>query len=160
MHCEQARQVLNAYLDEALTAEDRVTLQSHLAACSECNTKLSRLVKLGRLLTNDVIPNVPFGFAERVRLRAAQAHAPRRENLRRFRWRQAVAAAAMIAIGVSTGAYMGTETARARPLAAAPQAPADDPVLVYNLDYLGSTPPGSLPQAYLMLASAPVGHGE
>ena len=29
----------------------------------------------------------------------------------------------------------------------------DDPVVVFNLDYLGGDPNGSLPQAYLMLVS-------
>jgi len=49
---------------------------------------------------------------------------------------------------------MGWQTGSRQSSKVADAAPAlDDPVVVFNLDYLGGDPNGSLPQAYLMLVS-------
>ena len=43
MNCHEARELLSGWLDEALSAEERVQLEAHLHACSDCPRELDRL---------------------------------------------------------------------------------------------------------------------
>ena len=54
---------------------------------------------------------------------------------------------------------MGWQTA-GKQAAKAPGRAGDDPLAVFNLDYLGGDPDGSLPRAYLTLVAADNRPGE
>ncbi len=68
-------------------------------------------------------------------------------------WTFRIAAAAVLAFGLTVGSYMGWSAGRSM----APAAHVD-PLNAYNLDYLGDAPDGSLARSYLALASNPEGY--
>ena len=72
-----------------------------------------------------------------------------------------MAAVLVLGIGLSAGLVMGWQASQ-QPAAAAqtPSASPTDPVVAFKLDYLSSTPEGSLPNAYLNLMSAQEPAGE
>ena len=163
MRCRQVQKYLHAYHDAELPAGVCEAVAGHLRTCAGCRQALTRLEQLADLLHTARASPVPPGFADRVlaRARSLAEAAPQGLGARRTffgSWIAAptavrAAAAIVVGIGLAGGTVMGWQTGRRT---AAPPA-ADDPVVVYNLDYLGGTPEGSLPGAYLTLvASSPV----
>jgi len=72
------------------------------------------------------------------------------------------AAAGVLILGLAVGSLMGRGTWQrpAPPSSAIRQGTEDDPLTLYNLDYLTDTPRGSLALVYLTLASTKSGQGE
>ncbi len=182
MRCDRVQEKLNAFWDGELPVArsgDRATtclreeIENHLQDCLACRQEWVRLQKLADILSDAFVPAVPEGFAgrvlERARQRVAEPRVATAIAWNPLRWWAAlpvsgrVAAAAVLVIGVAAGTLMGWQTGR-RPSPAVvvetvPQQ-GDDPVAIYNLDYLGSAPDGSLPKAYLTLVAAPREPGE
>ena len=164
MRCAEVRDNLNRFLDGELAAELSKEMATHLQCCPSCRQLWSRLRQLGAVIQTPPAPALPDGFARRVlsqaRQRGASPPPVRRASFPLIRrWKsiplmQRAAAAAVLVIGLSTGVLMGWQTGSRQSSKVADAAPAlDDPVVVFNLDYLGGDPNGSLPQAYLMLVS-------
>ncbi len=171
MRCDRVREKLNAICDGELPVHLREDIENHLQDCLACRQELARLQKLADLLSDAFVPPLPEGFAGRVLFRARQRVAAARSAapipwnpLQWWAWSpvgKGVAAAAVLAVGLAAGAVMGWQTGReASPQTLAGGLAQDDPVAVYNLDYLGSAPDGSLPKAYLTLVAAPTEPGE
>ena len=165
MRCSKVRDNLNAFLDAELPAELGDEMATHLQCCPSCRQLSTRLRQLGAIIQAAQAPALPDGFAGRVLSQARQrGWSPPPARRASFplirRWKsiplmQRAAAAAVLVIGLSTGVLMGWQTGSQQSARGRDAAPAlDDPVVVFNLDYLGGDPDGSLPQAYLMLVDS------
>jgi len=159
MCCENVQQQLKRFAAGDLPVADRQAVQAHLAECTACRGKLAELDALASVVVGTPTPPIPSGFASRV-----MAAARRRQdaqpiaawNLLRW-WRLTsapmhAAAAAVLIVGLSVGVVLGWTSA---PQAARAETAAEiDPVDVYQIDYLGEAPSGSLADSYLTLVSA------
>lgn len=80
MNCQKASNLLSAYLDAELTAEERRLLRLHLLACTECTDELHELEQikftLGRLSVADVPAVLPWLRAQLAAARAAEEPPP------------------------------------------------------------------------------------
>lgn len=159
MHCENVQQQLNRFAAGDLPVADRQTVQAHLAECAACRAKLAELDALAGVVASTPTPPIPSGFASCVIAAARQrqqAQPITAWNLLRW-WRLTsapmhAAAAAVLIVGLSVGVVLGWTSA---PSAAQAEAAAEvDPVDVYQIDYLGEAPSGSLADSYLTLVSA------
>jgi anti-sigma factor RsiW len=164
VRCATVRDSLNAFVDAELPAELSEEMATHLQCCQSCRQLWTRLRQLGAIIQAAPASSLPDGFAGRVLSQARQrvtSPLPTRRASFPFllRWQsvpliQRAAAAAVLVIGLSSGVLMGWQTGSNQAATGRDAAPAfDDPVVVFNLDYLGGDPNGSLPQAYLMLVS-------
>ena len=171
MRCARVRKSLTAYLDSELPADLCQEMATHLQCCTSCRQSWTRLRQLDGLMRVAPAVALPDGFSERVLSQARQRDAnPRPAERAAFaligRWKsvslmQRTAAAAVLVTGIATGLLMGWQTgSKQSAQARANSAAFDDPVVVFNLDYLSSDPDGSLPRAYLSLVSAQKGPGE
>lgn len=66
MHCEQAQQQLDEYLDGALSAISHRSLQNHLNHCDQCRQIFNQSNQLLDTLNTLSAPPVPNGFEERM----------------------------------------------------------------------------------------------
>jgi anti-sigma factor RsiW len=169
MRCEKVRLKIDPYVSGELAPQARIVVEEHLKACAGCQRAVEsarRLIVLGR---TSPTPPVPNGFADRIMALARQrtAHPSPAAAAWSFPawWRTVsmpvrAAAAAVLVIGLASGALMGWNTWR--PLAAPPtQAVSQaNPLAPYNVDYLTDAPDGSLAQSYLALVSSPAQEGK
>ncbi len=159
MRCENVQEQLNRFAAGDLPVADRHAVQAHLAECAACRAKLAEIDALAGVVAGTSTPPIPSGFVSRV-----MAAARRRQdaqpiaawNLPRW-WRLSsgpmhAAAAAVLIVGLSVGVVLGWTSAP--PAARAETAAEVDPVDVYQIDYLGEAPSGSLADSYLTLVSA------
>jgi anti-sigma factor RsiW len=168
--CDQVRSGLNAFCDGELPPTNRDRVQAHLRICAECRQMLARLERLAELLDRTAPSPVPENLTQRILSRACLQMANRaaigKPSVHTRSWwktlsaHQWAAAAAVLVMGLSAGTWMGWQTAKRRPADVAFRPPAEVPEAVSNLDYLGGTPHGSLPKAYLVLVDAPARRGE
>lgn len=93
MNCEQIRECLSAFLDNEASEDLRLVIADHLASCPACRAELAALERLEAALRELEAP-APRGVAAGVRRR-----------LRRpgFPWRQSLALAACLALGIFLG---------------------------------------------------------
>ncbi|MBN1918141.1 MAG: zf-HC2 domain-containing protein [Verrucomicrobia bacterium] len=69
MNCQQSRERLHDYLDEALEAAERAQVSEHLTGCAACRREIEELRKVAALVGSlDELP-VPGGFLHSVRAR-------------------------------------------------------------------------------------------
>ncbi len=67
MHCEQARQLFDAFLDGELSPSLAIELGAHRLACGECRRALALLEVSGHILRSDREPGeTSAGFADRL----------------------------------------------------------------------------------------------
>ncbi|MBI4637490.1 MAG: zf-HC2 domain-containing protein [Candidatus Rokubacteria bacterium] len=66
MTCDEARDLLSALVDDALTAAERAAVDAHLAACAGCGRDLDRLRRTVALLHAVEPVRAPLGFVDRV----------------------------------------------------------------------------------------------
>ena len=59
MDCSQARELLSAYCDDELSAEERATVALHLEQCEDCARRLEEFHRLSRLAQELVCPSTP-----------------------------------------------------------------------------------------------------
>ncbi|HSB41365.1 MAG TPA: zf-HC2 domain-containing protein, partial [Methylomirabilota bacterium] len=78
MTCDEIRESLSAYLDEALGPEERARVDGHLETCAECRRELAGLGGTVALLRRVQPARAPVGFADRVIAAARPRPWPRR----------------------------------------------------------------------------------
>ena len=159
MHCENVQEHLNRFTAGDLPMADRRAVQAHLAECAACRAKLAEFDALAGVVASMPTPPIPSGFASRVMAAARKRQAGQPVaawNLLRW-WRLTsapmhAAAAAVLIVGLTVGVALGWTSA---PSAARAETVAQtDPVAVYQIDYLGEAPSGSLADSYLTLVAA------
>ena len=98
MNCENALELMNRELDEALTAEESAALQAHLYACPDCRETWRQLHELDALLQDGEL-EPPAALHEGVmrEIRQEQKRKPRRA------WLPAAAIAAAAALVLLAG---------------------------------------------------------
>ena len=98
MNCENALELMNRELDEALTAEESAALQAHLYACPDCRETWRQLHELDALLQESEL-EPPAALHEGVmrEIRQEQKRKPRRA------WLPAAAIAAAAALVLLAG---------------------------------------------------------
>ncbi len=72
MNCEQVKELLSPYLDNALAQEERRTVVAHLAHCAECNKVLTDFQHFDTLLTR--MPRIAPDAALRERIFSSPAY--------------------------------------------------------------------------------------
>ena len=153
MRCSEVENAIETFLDGTLAPHIREEVERHLDSCAGCRQTLDRRRRLTALLQSVHVPPVPGAFADAVMARALRVQASRPACgdawLQTFAMR--AAAAAMLFIGLGTGAFMALGLREK-----APGSVPFQPTLTetYNLEALSDAPDGSLSQAYLVLADA------
>jgi len=71
MSCQETRELLSAWLDEALDVRERAAVDAHLAGCADCRRELEGLRSTVSLLSRVEPARAPDGFVDRV---MAEAH--------------------------------------------------------------------------------------
>jgi len=66
MTCSETRDLLSAWLDQALDAHEREQVEAHLAGCSECRRELEGLRSTVAVLSRLEHPRAPVGFVDKV----------------------------------------------------------------------------------------------
>jgi anti-sigma factor RsiW len=170
MRCAEARDKLGAFVDGELHSPLADALTGHLQHCADCRRACARLEKLASLLEATAVPAVPQALAKVVVERTFEQNASRQRPAFPVRllgpWRALstpvrIAAAVVLVVGLSAGAAMGRFVGQTTVARFAKNLPSsEDPVAVYNLEYLGGTQEGSIAQAYLTLVSAGNPSGE
>jgi anti-sigma factor RsiW len=171
VRCTSVRKNLSAYLDAQLSSAISAEMGTHLQCCAACRLAWLRLRQIGDLLRNVAAPPVPDGFVHRVLSQARRRvvcppPAARASFDLVGYWRsvplvQRAAAAAVLIVGLSTGLAMGWQTTGTQTANSSTAVRVtDDPLAVFNLDYLGGDPNGSLPRAYLTLVASDNRPGE
>jgi anti-sigma factor RsiW len=98
--CEKSSQI-HAYHDDALSAEERSAVESHLAACAECRQLLAELQKLSSMLATVEFAPMPPRVMSRM---YGSWHANRARQDRGVRrlagWMTAAAAAILVFVPV------------------------------------------------------------
>lgn len=159
MHCEDVRKQLKVFSSGQVPLDVRQRMQAHLAECAGCRTALGRIDALAGVLAGAQTPPVPDGLVGRVILAARnRRQAEPTVAWNPFRWWRVtsapmhLAAAAVLAIGLTAGLMMGwTAASSAGGTVSAMQG---DPLDVYQLDYLYEAPEGALAGNYLALVAA------
>lgn len=79
MNCENALELMNRELDEALTAEESAALQAHLDACPDCRETWRQLHELDALLQeSELEPPAALHDGVMRAIRQEQKRKPRR----------------------------------------------------------------------------------
>lgn len=99
MSCEEARLLLDAYVDGELSGEQERALMEHVSACDACGRELE-----AAMLLKDVLRDMDEEVAVPLEAQAAWRSAVRREAKQRssrrwLRWVSAAAAALVLAVG-------------------------------------------------------------
>ena len=83
MSCEKVNTFISAYLDEALSGDDRATVAQHLAQCRECGGQIERHRQTRAMLRQLTGAAMPPELAGRLRVVASHE---RERRLARFDW--------------------------------------------------------------------------
>ena len=162
MDCRDTRSRLSRYMDGEMSVTERGRIRSHVNACDACHKAIEHLQSASEALAQlPTPPDVPQGFAERLRCLAAQ-RVPVQPSIISFRdlltppMRSAAAAVLMLGLGLGTVLSLDLNRAGGMQEGQTARAPAP----VYGLDVLTDAPGGSLADAYLALAGGANGGGE
>lgn len=93
MQCPEAQEYLSAWLDGEVREELRPALAAHLGECPACQAELKALERLEAALAGLTVP-VPQGLGAGVRRRLSRPRSP---------WRQSLALAACLVLGIFLG---------------------------------------------------------
>ncbi len=80
MNCSQMKMLLPAYASDELSAQERETVELHLAGCARCQSELTAITSLQNQLT--LLQAMPLdteivdSVVSRIRWRTADTHAP------------------------------------------------------------------------------------
>lgn len=170
MRCDTVRKKLDRATRQELAPRLWESIKAHLRECEDCRRHLARQERLAAVLMSvPEPPTVPEGFGDRLIAAARQRQSACRPlpRLRRRigrRWPLApfgtkVAQVAAIAGGLLLGVAMGQQTWQSVHPTTTKQISQADPLAVYELDYLGDAPGGSLAQSYLILTAASNNNG-
>jgi hypothetical protein len=104
MTCPEARELLSALLDDALSPAERQAIDAHLRTCAECARELTELRETVALLERLPPVHAPAGFVDRVVETAYRPSWPRRVAdalFRPLRVKLPLEAAAVVLVGIS-----------------------------------------------------------
>jgi len=144
MTCSETRDLLSAWLDQALDAHEREQVQAHLAGCPECRRELEGLRSTVTVLSRVEHPRAPVGFVDKVMGEVYPAPWYRKLGRRVFQplsVKLPLEAGAMVVIAI-LGVYLLQGTPEMKD-AARPDVPAMAP----RPDSPPVAPPAPLPQA-------------
>lgn len=157
--CVRDRKRLGAYLDGELSGRDRASVERHLEVCDQCRAVLSGLKELEPLLVAHEAPPVPLGLTARVMAAARhRRHGQATAVWNPLRWWRMASApmrwasVATPVAGLIAGLVLGWTSGG--PIARSTTAEQADALDVYQLDYLGDLPAGSLADSYMDLVLA------
>lgn len=157
MNCQDIQSKLADYIDGRLSGIERSQLRTHLVSCVSCRSELAKLDPFALLLLQTDPPPVPPDLTSRILAAARDRNC--REQTSSWNplswWRLApvsmqAAAVGILVVGLGLGFALGKSTAESV-TAGATIGPQADPLEVYQLDYFGDAPSGSLADAYLVL---------
>lgn len=98
MNCETMEELISAYVDGEVTAEERQTVERHVASCASCRAALQDFSTAQTLLRTLPVLDAPQGFRQRV-----TAHVEQTPRSWAWRWlvapRFALGAIALLLIG-------------------------------------------------------------
>jgi anti-sigma factor RsiW len=120
VQCENVQQLVHAFVDDEVSRVVACEIEQHLESCIACQSLVHRLRRLDDILNGTAALPVPGGFASRVlgaaRRRLLQdaalakpTESPKRTLYRRLTALDAVAAA-VLALGLSVGTWMASQT--------------------------------------------------
>lgn len=70
MDCKKLREIMDLHIDDELSPEGSLEVQSHLADCPPCRKAMDRIVQLRELVRDEVYRHVPpAGLEDQIRLR-------------------------------------------------------------------------------------------
>jgi len=144
MTCSETRELLSAWLDQALDAREREEVEVHLAGCSDCRRELEGLRSTVSLLSRVEHVRAPVGFVDKVMGEVYPAPWYRRLGRLVFlplSVKLPLEAGAMVLIAI-LGVYLLQSTPEMKH-AARPDAPA----VASRPDAPPAAPPAPLPQA-------------
>ena len=104
MTCPEARELLSALLDDALSPAERQAIDAHLTTCAECARELTELRETVALLERLPPVHAPAGFVDRVVETAYRPSWPRRVAdalFRPLRVKLPLEVAAVVLVGIS-----------------------------------------------------------
>jgi anti-sigma factor RsiW len=98
MNCKEAMQLLDAYVDGELEAEQQLALEAHCAECASCKDAAERIAKCSLLIRM----NIPV-YKAPTQLKSKVRAALRKEDKPNFKWlidhrRQIISAAALVVL--------------------------------------------------------------
>ena len=144
MTCSETRDLLSAWLDQALDPHEREQVEAHLAGCPECRRELEGLRSTVTVLSRVEHPRAPVGFVDKVMGEVYPAPWYRKLGRRVFQplsVKLPLEAGAMVVIAI-LGVYLLQGTPEMKD-AARPDVPAVAP----RPDSPPVAPPAPLPQA-------------
>ncbi|MBN2145704.1 MAG: zf-HC2 domain-containing protein [Candidatus Aureabacteria bacterium] len=80
MNCEQVKEMLSAYLDEAVSGEEKNLLEQHLLGCSVCSREYDSLKEYRKLMTGLEQVKAPDHFLDEFHRRLGQEISPAKEE--------------------------------------------------------------------------------
>lgn len=114
MHCQEAGQQLQLYIDERLTLEQVRNLEAHVARCAGCREELAALEEISRQFKMVQMVAEPENMHAQIMRRVALA--PRRSQQPFFPWRPSLAewlAAILLATVATLGSILAQPSVRA-----------------------------------------------
>jgi len=159
MRCRDTQNRLVSYADGQLSQSERDQVQDHLRECQSCRTILGELDHVAAVLLQADSPAVPSDLTTRI-MAAARDHMYREPSTswNPLSWWRLTAApmqaatVGVLIIGLGLGFVLGSSAAS--PKQVATTSSQADPLDIYQLDYLGEAPSGSLADSYLTLIAA------
>jgi len=152
MKCEQAKRKLVAYLDGELRERERLQIKKHLSQCAACRGEADRLQKTARFLKaqEHVMPRVDFETRlwERIQRVEDRQLSPQVVFERLGRAIVPVAVALSLIVGIIVGDLVGNIT-----LSPPGTSQEEAYAIAIGLDNFQDSPPGSLSEVYLTLAT-------
>ncbi len=156
MYCVDIQSRFGDFIAGQLARHEREQVLAHLQECEACRTTLGNVDRLAAILSQTECPPVPSRLTARI---MAAAGKRRSESVTAdwnpLKWwrgatapMQAAATITMI-IGLGLGCILGW-TSTSSPSSAATGAKSE-PLDIYQLDFLGDLPSGSLAGSYLAL---------
>lgn len=101
MTCNEIREWLGPYVDEAATPAERRSVDGHVAECAACARELAALRETVQLLSRPAVVQVPTELWATIEQRLDAPQGRRRPSVMfSFRWLAAVAAVVAIAVGL------------------------------------------------------------
>jgi predicted anti-sigma-YlaC factor YlaD len=109
MKCKHTRKVLSRYLDHELSSTETVSVEEHLAQCSECRTEHATQQRLWTLIGRaEPVRSPDLMAAVEARLSERRGWASFLAGLRLRSFAYATATAALVGLFAWTGVWAGT----------------------------------------------------
>ena len=161
MRCDRTRTLMDRYVIEGLSREERAAFEAHLDGCQDCQQRIAGLRQLVTVLRDELLPPVPAQFADRVMSRARHERQSRRPWLGgtvRIWWEEAnvpsmANAAAAVAAGLLLGVALGEQSWQRAVSAVERPAVHRDAETLESLDFLSGYAGKSFTETYLSLTN-------